>query len=288
MKLQPYVSAQAFCNGLFLTGSPTTTVTISRGPLAGRTIMLAAETRQCEMVMQRAPHLLVVDDDVEIRDLLSTLLTRRGYRVTIANDEPGMRRVLASSRIDLIILDLMLPGKDGLTICRELRASKSVPIVMLTARGDATDRVVGLEMGADDYLPKPFDVRELEARIKAVLRRVSGEGKENREAASIFRFKGWELDARQRQLLSPDGVVVDLTTGEFDLLLAFVQRPQRVLSRDQLLDLARGRDAASFDRSIDVQVSRLRRKIEIDSKEPELIKTVRSGGYLFTPVVERL
>jgi two-component system, OmpR family, response regulator len=250
--------------------------------------MLAVEARRCEMVMQRAPHLLVVDDDVEIRKLLSTLLTRRGYRVTIASDEAEMRQVLASSRIDLIILDLMLPGKDGLTICRELRASKSVPIVMLTARGDATDRVVGLEMGADDYLPKPFDVRELEARIKAVLRRASGAENENREAASIFRFKGWELDARQRQLVSPDGVVVDLTTGEFDLLLAFAQRPQRVLSRDQLLDFSRGRDAASFDRSMDVQVSRLRRKIEIDPKEPELIKTVRSGGYLFTPVVERL
>jgi two-component system OmpR family response regulator len=143
-------------------------------------------------------------------------------------------------------------------------------------------------MGADDYLPKPFEVRELEARIKAVLRRSLGAGNDNREAASVFKFWGWKLDARQRQLLSPEGAVVDLTTGEFDLLLAFVERPQRVLSRDQLLDLARGRDATSFDRSIDVQVSRLRRKIEGDPKEPELIKTVRSGGYLFTPVVERL
>jgi two-component system, OmpR family, response regulator len=238
--------------------------------------------------MQRAPHLLVVDDDVEIRNLLSTLLTRRGYRVTAACDEVEMRRILATSRIDLIILDLMLPGKDGLTICREVRAAKSIPIVMLTARGDATDRVVGLEMGADDYLAKPFDVRELEARIKAVLRRALAPGAESREAVSIFKFKGWELDARQRHLLSPEGAVVDLTTGEFDLLLAFVERPQRVLSRDQLLDLARGRDATSFDRSIDVQVSRLRRKIEGDPKEPELIKTVRSGGYLFTPAVERL
>ncbi len=239
--------------------------------------------------MTRAPHLLVVDDDLEIRNLLKTLLRGRGYRVTTACDEPEMRRVLALKRIDLVVLDLMLPGKDGLTICRELRASTSVPIVILTARGDATDRVIGLEMGADDYLPKHFDVRELEARVKAVLRRSSaGTGKEDYGASCVFTFRGWRLDARQRQLLSPEGALVDLTTGEFDLLLAFAERPQRVLSRDQLLDLARGRDAGSFDRSIDVQVSRLRRKIECDPKEPELIRTVRSGGYVFTPVVERL
>ena len=289
MRFQAYVSTRAFCNGWFLVGGRTTTVTIppTHWPIA--TSMLAPEARRFEPSMQRAPHLLVVDDDVEIRNLLSTLLTRRGYRVTTACDEPEMRRALVSSRIDLVILDLMLPGKDGLTICRELRASKSVPIVMLTARSDATDRVVGLEMGADDYLPKPFDVRELEARIKAVLRRsAAGTGSDDRGAECIFKFKGWKLDARQRHLLSPEGAVVDLTTGEFDLLLAFAERPQRVLSRDQLLDLTRGRDAASFDRSIDVQVSRLRRKIECDPKEPELIKTVRSGGYLFTPVVVRL
>lgn len=238
--------------------------------------------------MQRAPHLLVVDDDMEIRNLLSTLLRGRGYRVTTAREEQEMRRVLVSSRIDLVILDLMLPGKDGLTICRELRASKPIPIIMLTARGDPTDRVVGLEIGADDYLPKPFDVRELEARIKAVLRRSSAEiGTSNGNLGSTFVFAGWKLDGRQRQLLSPEGVVVELTSGEFDLLLVFLERPQLVLSRDQLMDLARGRGAAAFDRSIDVQVSRLRRKIEYDSKAPELIKTVRSGGYVFTPIVER-
>jgi two-component system OmpR family response regulator len=249
--------------------------------------MLATKSRRIDPKMQRAAHLLVVDDDAEIRNLLSTLLTRRGYRVTTARDEPEMRRVLAASSIDLIILDLMLPGKDGLTICREIRASQSIPIVMLTARGEAVDRVVGLEMGADDYLPKPFEGRELEARIKSVLRRSLGVGNDG-EAKSTFTFHGWQLDAHMRRLLSPEGAVVELTTGEFELLLAFVQRPQRVLSRDQLLDLARGRDATSFDRSIDVQVSRLRRKIEGDPKEPELIKTVRSGGYLFTPEVERL
>jgi len=237
---------------------------------------------------QRRPRLLVVDDDREIRDLLSALLSRRGYKVMTAREEHEMHHVLASSRVDLIILDLMLPGKDGLAICQELRATKSVPMIMLTARGDPTDRIVGLEIGADDYLPKPFDVRELEARIKAVLRRSGTEvGDSNSTLGAKFVFAGWTLDARQRQLMSPEGVMVDLTSGEFDLLLVFAERPQRVLSRDQLMDLARGRDATSFDRSIDIQVSRLRRKIEHDAKMPELIKTVRSGGYLFTPTVQR-
>jgi two-component system, OmpR family, response regulator len=238
--------------------------------------------------MQRAPHLLVVDDDAEIRSLLSTLLTGRGYRVTTAREEQEMRHVLVSSRIDLVILDLMLPGKDGLTICRELRASRPIPIIMLTARGDPTDRVVGLEIGADDYLPKPFDVHELEARIRAVLRRSSAEiATSDHDLGSTFTFAGWKLNARLRQLLSPEGALVDLTSGEFDLLLAFVERPERVLSRNQLMDLVRGRDATAFDRSIDVLVSRLRRKIERDSKAPEFIKTVRSAGYQFTPVVDR-
>ena len=236
--------------------------------------------------MQARPHLLVVDDDVEIRNLLSTLLTRRGYKVTTAREEQEMQRILLSSRIDLVILDLMLPGKDGLAICRELRAKQPTPIIMLTARGDPIDRVVGLEMGADDYLAKPFDFRELEARIKAVLRRRLAETWDT-GFRSNYSFAGWKLDPRQRQLLAPDGSVVDLTTGEFDLLLVFVERAQRVLNRDQLMDLTRGRDAAPFDRSIDVQVSRLRRKIESDPKAPELIKTVRSEGYLFTPAVER-
>jgi two-component system OmpR family response regulator len=237
--------------------------------------------------MRARPHLLVVDDDVEIRDLLSTLLTRGGYNVTTASEEQEMQDILFSSRIDLVILDIMLPGKDGLTICRELRAKKSIPIIMLTARGDPVDRVVGLEMGADDYLAKPFDFRELEARIKAVLRRQAAETTDIASVNAYYSFAGWKLDPRQRQLLSPEEAVVDLTSGEFDLLLAFVERPHRVLNRDQLLDLTRGRDATPFDRSIDVQVSRLRRKIENDPKVPELIKTVRSGGYLFTPAVER-
>ena len=237
---------------------------------------------------RKVPRLLVVDDDREIRDLLSALLTRRGYKVVTARDDQEMREVLASSRVDLIILDVMLPGKDGLTICRELRAAKAIPIIMLTARGEPTDRIVGLEIGADDYLPKPFEVRELEARIKAVLRRSSTSSSRPDDKLGVrFMFAGWTLDARLRQLLSPEGVVVELTSGEFDLLLVFAERPQRVLSRDQLMDLARGREATAFDRSIDVQVSRLRRKIEGVDTISELIKTVRSSGYIFTPTVQR-
>ena len=234
--------------------------------------------------------LLVVDDDREIRDLLSALLTRRGYKVVTAREEHEMRQILETSRVDLIILDLMLPGKDGLTICRELRATKAIPIIMLTSRGEPMDRIVGLEMGADDYLPKPFEVRELEARVKAVLRRSEASfssADPDRSFGARFTFAGWTLDARQRQLFSPQNVLVDLTSGELDLLLVFAERPQRVLSRDQLMDLARGREATVFDRSIDVQVSRLRGKIESDPKTPELIKTVRSSGYIFTPVVQR-
>ncbi len=234
--------------------------------------------------MAESPHILVVDDDREIRDLLARFLGDHGHRVTTAADGREMRRVLSEWGIDLVVLDLMLPGEDGLELCRNLRAESDIPVIMLTAMGEETDRIVGLEMGADDYLPKPFSPRELLARIKAVLRRA--EGRSGVEAASVLCFAGWSLDVDSRELTSPDGVVVPLSGGEFDLLRAFVTHPKRVLSRDQLLDLARGREAQPFDRSIDVQVSRLRRKIEADPKEPALIKTVRSGGYMFTPAVE--
>jgi two-component system OmpR family response regulator len=238
--------------------------------------------------MQPTTHILIVDDDREIRDLLSRILTRRGFKVSAAREEQEMRRVLASSRIDLVVLDLMLPGKDGLALCRELRTTMAIPIIMLTARGEPTDRVVGLEMGADDYLAKPFDPRELEARIRAVLRRSSNAMAAASDAqGAILKFGGWTLDLRQRQLTSPDGDLVDVTSGEFDLLAVFAERPQRILRRDQLIDLARGRDAAPFDRSIDVQVSRLRRKLEVDPRSPQIIKTIRSGGYIFTPAVDR-
>ncbi|AIB10564.1 chemotaxis protein CheY [Azospirillum argentinense] len=238
--------------------------------------------------MDRTPHLLVVDDDREIRTLLSQFLTRHGFRVTGAKDGVEMMRTLDSARVDLIVLDLMMPGEDGLSLCRRLRATPETaqtPVIMLTAMGEETDRIVGLEMGADDYLAKPFSPRELLARVKAVLRRASGPPVSGGAAGKTLGFEGWTLDLAKRELRSPDGVLVQLSAGEYDLLVAFVEHPQRVLTRDQLLDLARGRSAVPFDRSIDVQVSRLRRKIEPDPADPTMIKTVRGGGYLFTPAV---
>jgi two-component system, OmpR family, response regulator len=238
--------------------------------------------------MPEPPHILVVDDDREIRDLLAQYLSTHGLRVRVAADGREMRRTLDDWSIDLIVLDLMLPGEDGLSLCRRLRVDSRVPIIMLTAMGEETDRIVGLEMGADDYLAKPFSPRELLARIKAVLRRVEGEltghAKTGDQPGKLI-FAGWHLDLNRRELTSPQDVLVRLSAGEYDLLVAFASRPQRVLSRDQLLDLVRGREAQPFDRSIDVQVSRLRRKIEAEPGDPALIKTVRNGGYLFAPAV---
>jgi two-component system OmpR family response regulator len=240
------------------------------------------------MASERSQHLLVVDDDREIRDLVSRFLTRHGYRVTTARDGREMKQALADWSVDLIVLDLMLPGTDGLTLCRELRATSKIPVIMLTAMGEELDRIVGLEMGADDYLPKPFNPRELLARIKAVLRRIDQPLRVPDEAQSnLIRFGDWEFDAATRALKGADGVAVDLTAGEFELLQTFVLHPQRVLSRDQILDMTRGRSAVPFDRSVDVQVGRLRRKIEADPANPLLIKTVRGGGYIFTASVER-
>jgi len=236
--------------------------------------------------MDTTRHILIVDDDKELRALLSTFLTRNGFRVSAAQNGVALMQTLGSARIDLIILDIMMPGEDGLSLCRKLRANGTIPIIMLTAAGSEVDRVVGLEIGADDYLSKPFSTRELLARIRAVLRRVfvpqpgSPAG-----AARTFEFAGWRLDVTRRQLRSPADALVDLRAAEFDLLLALVERPQHVLTRDQLLDLARGRAAEAFDRSIDVHISRLRHRIEVDPKEPEFIKTVRSGGYVFAAPV---
>jgi len=249
--------------------------------------------------MERTPHILIVDDDREIRDLLSRFLVKHGLRVSTAADGREMNIVLEGGAIDLIVLDLMLPGEDGLTLTRNLRANRTshgrdVPIVMLTAMGEETDRIIGLEMGADDYLAKPFNPRELLARIKAVLRRFEAlpqsyaadqSQAEQDEAEAVRSFDDWTLNLNTRVLSNPDGETVIISGGEFDLLQAFVTHPGRVLNRDQLLDLARGRDAQPFDRSVDVQVSRLRKKIEPDSKNPTLIKTVRGGGYMFTPTV---
>lgn len=236
--------------------------------------------------MSRIPHILIVDDDREIRNLLMRFLTEHGFRVTPAADGRGMLSALKTGRFDLIVLDLMLPGEDGLQLCRRVRQELPIPILMLTALSGEADRILGLEIGADDYLTKPFSPRELVARIKAILRRAAAANAEERDRPLSYAFGGWTLEIGKRHLRSPDGTLLPLTSGEFDLLLAFAEHPQRVLSRDQILDLTRGRSTVLFDRSIDVQVSRLRKKIEVDPNMPELIKTVRSGGYIFTPEVQ--
>jgi two-component system OmpR family response regulator len=238
--------------------------------------------------MSDTAHILVVDDQQEICDVVQEYLTGEGYRVSVAHDGGGMRRVLGQAHVDLVILDLMLPGEDGLTLARSLRGdSANIGIIILTGRGETVDRIIGLEMGADDYLPKPFHLRELLARVKSVLRRVqSRSGDATPLARSRVRFAGWNLDLSSRELMSPAGDEVRLTTGEFDLLAAFVNNANQVLSRDRLLDLARNREAGPFDRTIDVQVGRLRRKLEDDPQNPSLIKTVRGSGYIFTPSVE--
>lgn len=232
------------------------------------------------------PHILVVDDHADIRDLLKRFLEQHGYRVSCARDGRDMKKLLENSTIQLIVLDLMLPGEDGLTLCRELRVHSAIPIVMLTAMGEDMDRIIGLEMGADDYLAKPFNPRELLARIKAVLRRSQPQDEPPAEiGVARYYFAQWQLDMLRRELVDSAGIGISLSTAEFDLLKVFLERPQRVLSRDQLLDLARGREAQAFDRAIDTQVSRLRRKLEQDAKNPELIKTVWGGGYLFAAEV---
>ncbi len=238
--------------------------------------------------MKATGHILVVDDQKEICEVVQQYLSSEGYRVSVANDGGGMRRVMGQAEVDLVILDLMLPGEDGLTLARQLREDSTVGIIILTGRGETVDRIIGLEMGADDYLPKPFHLRELLARVKSVLRRASSRAQKEKPsgARARARFAGWHLDLSTRELVSPDGGEVRLTTGEFDLLAAFVNNANQVLSRDRLLDLARNREAGPFDRTIDVQVRRLRRKLEPDPQNPTMIKTVRGTGYIFTPTVE--
>ena len=237
--------------------------------------------------MATQDHILVVDDDAEIRGLLRDYLQKNGYRVTLAADGRGMWAALEAARPDLVVLDLMLPGEDGFSLCRALRVRSGVPVIMLTARGEETDRIVGLEMGADDYLSKPFNPRELLARIKSVLRRTRALPDNLKpEAAASYRFSGWTLDAVTRNLTAPDSVVVPLGGTEFRLLRIFLDHPNRVLTRDQLIDLMLSRDAAPFDRAIDVQVSRLRHRLREDAKEPAIIKTVRGQGYVFAAPVE--
>jgi len=237
--------------------------------------------------MATQDHILVVDDDAETRSLLQEYLQKQGYRVTPAADGKALRRALEIGRPDLVVLDVMLPGEDGLELCRDLRTRSNLPVIMLTARGEETDRIVGLEMGADDYLGKPFNPRELLARIKSVLRRARSlpENLEP-EAVKSLRFAGWTLDAGTRNLTAPDGVVVPLSGTEFKLLRVFLAHPNRVLSRDQLIELMISRDAGPFDRAIDVQVSRLRQRLRDDARVPRIIKTVRGEGYVLAAQVE--
>lgn len=232
-------------------------------------------------------HLLVVDDDLEIRRLLEAYLSQEGYRVTTVGDGKAMRRAIETNRIDLVILDLMLPGEDGLTLCRELRAQTTLPVLMLTARGSELDRILGLEMGADDYLAKPFNPRELLARMKSVLRRAKALPPNLvSEEISFFKFAGWKLDVPTRSATAPDGLVAPLSGAEYRLLRVLLEHPNRVLSRDQLLGLATGREMILFDRSIDVLIGRLRKRLRDDSKDPVLIKTVRGEGYVLASNVE--
>jgi DNA-binding response OmpR family regulator len=237
--------------------------------------------------MSETGHILVVDDQQEICDLVREYLSDEGFRVSTANDGVGMREVVGRESVDLVILDLVLRGEDGLQLARELRSQSDIGIIMLTGRGETVDRIIGLEMGADDYLSKPFHLRELLARVRSVLRRGASRGGERGGGQRVrIRFADWSLDLASRELLSPAGAEVRLTTGEFELLAAFVNHANQVLSRDRLLDLSRHREAGPFDRTIDVQVGRLRRKLEDDPKNPTMIKTVRGGGYIFTPPVE--
>lgn len=234
--------------------------------------------------LQSRSTILVVDDDVQILELVTRFLRSSGFNVRTARDGREMSASLAERPVDLIVLDLMLPGANGLDICRELRKTSPVPVVMLTAKGDDVDRIIGLEVGADDYLAKPFNPRELLARVNAVLRRTAASFTPSGRRHRGFGFSGWKLDMLKRELTRSDDVVVDLSAGEFDLLVTFLEAPQRVLSREYLLDTARNRALEPFDRAIDVQVSRLRRKIDGGG---ELIKTVRGAGYIFASDVER-
>jgi two-component system, OmpR family, response regulator len=238
--------------------------------------------------MERSDHILIVDDDAEIRNLLGRYLQKNGLRTTAVADGRAMWQALDKGTFDLIVLDLMLPGDDGLTLCRTLRARSDIPVIMLTARGEETDRIVGLEMGADDYLPKPFSARELLARIKVILRRSRSlppnlRPEEEREIG----FGDWVLDTAHRHLVSPTGVVAPIGGAEYRLLRIFLAHPNRVLSRDQLVEMTQGKEADALDRSIDVQVSRLRRRLGDGSRDPGMIKTVRGEGYVLSVPVRK-
>jgi DNA-binding response OmpR family regulator len=237
--------------------------------------------------MAGEPHVLIVDDERDILDPLASYVSKNGFRVSKARDAAAAREVLAAHTIDIALIDVMMPGEDGLSLTGFIRATSKVPVILLTAKAEETDRIVGLELGADDYVTKPFSPRELVARIKAVLRRTSDDRVRAPEAEA-YAFGDWVLRTGERELVDKDGRSVPLSTGEYNLLLAFVTHPKRVLSRDQLLDLTQGRDLAAFERSIDNHISRLQKKIEADPHEPKLIKTVWGGGYTLAAEVRRL
>jgi two-component system, OmpR family, response regulator len=241
--------------------------------------------------MDTVSRIAVVEDDPDISRMMVSYMTEHGFEVTPARSGRDLDRVMSVGKVDCVILDVGLPGEDGLSICRRIRSKSTVPIIMVTARGTETDRIVGLELGADDYLPKPFNPRELVARVRAVMRRSATTADAATTAApapKTLLFEGWRLDMARRQLFDPQGSPRSLTSGEFNILTIFCQNSRKVLSRDDLLDMLHGRAAAVFDRSIDVQISRLRRKIEDNLKDPVFIKTVRYGGYFFTPQVTAL
>jgi two-component system OmpR family response regulator len=240
--------------------------------------------------MADEPHILLVDDERDIRDPLASYLGKNGLRITKADSAAAAREILAVHAIDLILLDIMMPGEDGISLGGFIRATSQIPVIFLSARAEEIDRILGLELGADDYVTKPFSPRELLARIKVVLRRTSGSGSSPVHApdATGYAFGGWILRTGERELVDAEGVAVPLSTGEYNLLHAFVTHPRRVLSRDQLLDLSQGRELAAFERSIDNHISRLRRKIEADPSDPQLIKTVWGGGYTLTAEVRKI
>lgn len=238
--------------------------------------------------METFPHILIVDDDREIRTLLAEYLEKNGYRTSTAGDGKAMWKALDEARVDLIVLDLNLPGDDGLALCRHLRTRSDIPVIMLTARGEPLDRILGLEMGADDYLPKPFEPRELFARIRSVLRRTQALPPHMQAPEpQKMHFAGWTMDITARHLINPGGVVIALSGAEFRLLKLFLDHANRVLSRDQILNLTQGRDADPFDRSIDLQISRLRQKLGEDARSPQIIKTVRNEGYVLATSVSK-
>lgn len=245
------------------------------------------EAQTAAMAEGERPAILLVDDEPALREPLARYLEMQGFQVTEAASAAEARATLGAVRFDLVLLDVMMPGEDGLSLCRHLAEARRLPVIFLTARGEATDRIVGLEIGADDYVVKPFEPRELVARIRSVLRRAARPQAEPGDAV-VYRFEGWQLDPLKRRLSDPEGAVVSISSAEFRLLMAFLDHPRQVLDRDRLLDMVQGREAHLFDRAVDNQISRLRRKIELDSRNPQLIQTVWGGGYMLAAEVRKI